>query len=83
MFEETIRKNLLTIAEAYCRATDQTLTTFSKQFYGRGDFMRQFKAGEHTISIDRLGTMIRAIEAEWPDGAKRPAMRPIFMIRRK
>jgi hypothetical protein len=83
MFEEAIRTNLLTIVSAYQKATGATLTTVSKRFYGRGDFLREFKAGRHTISVDRLGAMIRQFHKEWPEDAPMPTTRPIFMHRRK
>jgi hypothetical protein len=83
MFEETIRKNLLAIVAAYRRATGQSMTSVSKRFYGRGDFLREFQAGRHTISVDRLGAMIRQFDEEWPEGADKPSTTPVFMMRRK
>ena len=48
-----------------------------------GDFLREFQAGRHTISIDRLGAMLRQFDAEWPEDEPKPTLRPIFMLRRK
>jgi hypothetical protein len=83
MFEILIRQNLNALVAAYRKATGKSLTSISKEFYGRGDFLREFQAGRHTISVDRLGAMIRQFEERWPDGEKMPVLRPIFMVRRK
>jgi len=83
MFEEIVRKNLLALVADYRSKTGKSLTSVSKEFYGRGDFLREFQAGRHTISVDRLGAMLRQFAAEWPEGEKMPPLRPIFMTRRK
>jgi hypothetical protein len=83
MFEELIRKNLLTVVNDYRKVTGKSTTSISKEFYGRGDFLREFQAKRHTISIDRLGAMLRKFDEEWPEGERKPPLRPIFMLRRK
>lgn len=81
MFKEQIVENLLAIVAAYRKATGKSLTTVSKDFYGRGDFFDQLKRGTHTISIDRLSSMLEKFRSEWPDGANWPLTRPIFMTK--
>lgn len=81
MFRKTVVQNLLLIVGAYQKATGRSLSTISKQFYGRGDFLEKLKAGEHSISIDRLSALIEQLRAEWPDNAIWPMTRPVFMTR--
>jgi hypothetical protein len=81
MFKDVIKDNLLAIVSAYRKATGKSLTTVSKEFYGRGDFFDAFKRGEHTISIDRLDSMIDKFRSEWPEGQVWPATRSVLMTR--
>lgn len=82
MFRDVIVKNLLLIVGAYQRATGKSLSTVSKQFYGRGDFLEKLKAGEHSISIDRLSDMIDQLRRQWPKDTNWPLTRPVFMTRK-
>ena len=78
-----VRENLSKTVNAYRKATGQSTTAISKRFYGRGDFVKEFLAGRHTISVDRLDAMMQQFDAEWPEGHPKPTLRPIFMLRRK
>lgn len=71
--------NLLMIVAAYRKATGKSLTTVSKEYYGRGDFFDQLQRGTHSISIDRLSAMLEKFRSDWPVGASWPLTRPIFM----
>ncbi len=82
MFEKTVIQNLLTIVSAYCAATGRSLTSVSKDFYGRGDFFAKLREGDHTISIGRLSEMLDKFRREWPRDASWPLTRPIFMSHR-
>lgn len=79
MFRETVVRNLLAIVGAYQKATGQSLSTISKRFYGRGDFLEKLKEGQHSISIDRLSSMLDQLRAEWPADTRWPITRPVFM----
>lgn len=81
MFENAIVENLLAIVGAYRKATGKSLSTVSKDFYGRGDFFAKLKRGEHTIGIDRLSTMLDKFRASWPKEADWPMTRPVFMTK--
>ena len=82
MFRDAVAKNLLLIVGAYQKATGKSLSTISKQFYGRGDFLEKLKAGEHSISIDRLSSLLDQLRAEWPEGTPWPLTRPVFMTQK-
>lgn len=81
MSEKLIVKNLMLIATTYAQAVDKSLTTVSKEFYGRGDFLVELENGKHTISIRRLDTLLADFREKWPKGAKWPQVSPVTMSR--
>jgi hypothetical protein len=81
MFEDVIIENLLAIVAAYRKATGKSLTSVSKDFYGRGDFFAKLRKGDHTIGIGRLSRMIDAFRDRWPDETPWPMTRPVFMTK--
>ena len=82
MFKQVIIDNLLKIVAAYRAATGRSLTSVSKDFYGRGDFFDKLKDGSQTISIERLSEMLDKFRSEWPDGAVWPLTRAVFMTQK-
>lgn len=76
-----VRKNLLAIVAEYRKATGASLSEVSKRFYGNATFLEQFKAGEHSISVGKLDTVVGKFREEWPAEAEWPLLRPIFMDR--
>lgn len=82
MFRDTVVKNLILIIRAYQKATGKSLSTISKQFYGRGDFFEKLQAGEHTISVDRISSLLDQIRSAWPKDTNWPMTRPVFMTRK-
>lgn len=82
MFRDTVIANLLAIAGAYCEATGKSLTTVSKDFYGRGDFFDKLKQREHTISVNRLSEMLDNFRKSWPKETPWPMTRPVFMTQK-
>jgi hypothetical protein len=79
MFEQVVIENLLAIVAAYRKATGKSLTSISKEFYGRGDFLAKLKQGEQGVSIGRFSQMLDELRAKWPKDAPWPLTRPIFM----
>lgn len=82
--KKTILRNLLAIAEAYRKATDQSMTAVSKKFYGKGNFFDQVRLtlnhkGKRRLSIDSLTDMLAMFRKEWPEGAEWPMTRAITM----
>lgn len=82
MIASVIRKNLLAVAMAYSKAADMSLSDVSRKFYGRGVWLRDFKAGKTSISIDKLEDVIRAFRRSWPQDTPFPVLDPIFMDRK-
>ena len=78
-FQDAIRRNTKAIVAAWCKATGQTPETFSRKFYNQPSFMREFLAGERSISIDRFGRMLGDARKSWPEDAPFPATDPIPM----
>lgn len=74
-----VRKNLLLIVKAYCKATEKSLAAASKEFYNNGSFFDELKAGSRTVTIDKCEEILKKLRDKWPPGAKWPATRPIFM----
>lgn len=83
MFERIIRDNLLAIAGAYAEATGKSLTEVSKEFYGRGNFLVQLRQGRHSLSVPKLGAMLRKFRQKWPRDTKWPPYRAVLMGRRE
>jgi hypothetical protein len=85
MSARIIRENLLAIVAAYCHATGKSLTQASKEFYGNATFFRDLKSPKRddwpSIGADKLETMLASIRAKWPEDARWPATRPVFMGR--
>ena len=79
MFEKTVRDNLLAIADAYRKATGDSMAKIGKKFYGRADFFARLKAGECRISLVQVDAMLKQFKKEWPKKAVWPFTRAIFM----
>lgn len=79
MIEATLRANLKLIVRAYMKATGQTETAVSREFYGNVQFLPAFFAGKQTASIRKLDDLVGAIIAKWPRGAEWPALRAIVI----
>lgn len=79
MWKKTVVSNLLAIAGAYAKATGKSLTTISKDFYGRGDFLNELKRGRKSVTIDRVDEMLTDFRDRWPAGAKWPLVRAPLM----
>ncbi len=78
MFNETCRKNLLTLANEYERATGQGPTMISMRFYGNGTFFRELHQRNRSISVERFGTMLADFAKNWPENAPWPDLAPIY-----
>lgn len=77
MFRDVCRKNLLTLTDAYEKATGLSTATVSARFHGSNAFLRKFKAGDCTITVDKLDEMIGAILKAWPQDQRIPALQPV------
>lgn len=81
MFNKIVRDNLLAIAAAYRRATGRSLSAVSKEFFGRGNFLLNIKAGKHSLSVPQVDRVLKKFRAKWPDDAQWPMTRAIMMDR--
>lgn len=81
MFAKIVRDNLLAIAAAYQKATGKGLSTISRDFYGRGDFLAKLRRGEHSLSVAQTDKILGRFRAEWPQNAAWPLTRAIMMDR--
>ena len=82
MIKRVIRKNLLDIANAYRKATGQTLSAVSREFYGNSNFLSEFRAGRQSLSVDKLNDVVEQFRAQWPDNADWPWTMAVMMTRR-
>lgn len=78
---DIIRSNLLAIATAYAKGHGLTLVTVGKRFYGNGIFFTEFRKGKQSISIDKLGAMMRGFRQDWPPETDWPFLPAILMTR--
>lgn len=81
MFSKIVRDNLWAIAVAYRKATGKSLATISKDFYGRGNFLNNIKAGKHSLSVPQVDRVLAKFRQQWPDDAQWPMTRAIMMDR--
>lgn len=81
MLETIIIDNFLAIAKAYAKATGKSLTTVSKDFYGRGDFLSELGKGTRSVTVGSLSQMLDRFRKEWPDDAAWPFTRTPFMTK--
>lgn len=81
MFANVTRQNLVKIADAYARARGISRSHVSKTFYGRGNFLDEFKRGRQSISIDKMDSILKAFREQWPDGAEWPFLPVVNMGR--
>lgn len=79
MIADTARKNLIAIASAYAKATGKTLSAVSKEAYGNSSFLAAFKAGQQSVSLDKLDGMLTWFSRRWPEDVDLPYLSAIFM----
>jgi hypothetical protein len=81
MFNKIVRDNLWAIAAAYAKATGRSMAAISKEFYGRGNFLKNVKAGKHSLSVPQVDRILGKFRRKWPDDAQWPLTRAIMMDR--
>jgi hypothetical protein len=84
MIAQTIRKNIITTADAYAKVTGKSPSDVSRDFYGRGVFLADFARAEQSISIDKLDRVMKKFRRLWPRGKNGkplhfPVLDPVFM----
>jgi len=77
-----IRQNLFAILAAYMKATDKSLSTCSREFYGKSSFFENLRKGEQSLSLKTLDEILDRIRAQWPAKADWPFLPSIYMSRR-
>jgi hypothetical protein len=81
-----IRKNLFAILAAYRKATGKSLSTCSREFYGKSSFFAKLEKGGppkgQSVSLDTLDEILNRIRAKWPEDADWPFLPSIYMSRR-
>lgn len=73
MIEATARANLLRIAKAYAKATGSTLSTVSREFYGKAAFLQDFGGGRCSMTLSNYDRLLADFRKKWPPGAAWPA----------
>ena len=80
-FEDTIRHNLLAIANAYHKATGCSMSEVSRKFYGSSTFFTNLRKRRQVPSVRTVQWMLDEFAKEWPKDCPKPVVQPIFMIR--
>jgi hypothetical protein len=78
-----ICKNLFAILENYQKATGKTLSTCSREFYGKSSFFANLRKGEQSLSLQTLDELLNRIRKAWPPEADWPFLPTIRMNRRR
>ena len=77
-----IRENVFTILGAYMKATGKSLSTCSREFYGKSNAFENLRKGKQSLSLDTLDKLLDRIRKEWPPDADWPFVPTIYMSRR-
>lgn len=83
MSEDTMRQNLLALAQTYAHAKRLALTTVSKQIHGRDDFLGKYLAGEMSPTVRTYFLMVNKLRRRWPPGTPWPSTRSIKKLGKK
>lgn len=77
-----IRSNLFTILAAYQKATGKSLSTCSREFYGKSSFFENLRKGKQSLALNTLDDLLDRIRKSWPPEADWPFLPSIYMSRR-
>jgi hypothetical protein len=83
MSEETMRQNLLVLAQTFATAKGLALTTVSKQIHGRDDFLALYLKGEMSPTVRTYHVMLNRLRARWPRGTRWPTTRSIKKLSKR
>lgn len=83
MSEDTMRQNLLVLAQTYASARGLALTTVSKQIHGRDDFLALYLKGEMSPTLRTYFVMVNRLRSRWPRGTKWPLTRSVPKLGKK
>ena len=64
---------LLTLSDAYCKASGLAEATLSTRLLGAGSRLRKLSDGKSDIGVRRLAKALAWLSSHWPDGALWPA----------
>lgn len=81
MIDKTARKNLLIIVGVFARAKKISLSAVSRDLYGKGNFLADFRTGRQGMSFSTMARMLRKLAEEWPAGVEWPQTEPLSMGR--
>lgn len=70
--EDTMRQNLIAIAQAYASAKGWSLSTVSKKIHGNQAFLAQYLAGKMSPGVDTYFAMVDRMRVDWPKGTAWP-----------
>ena len=77
--EELIRGNVLKIAAVYADATGLSLSQVSKRAYGNAEFLELSKNKGQSLSVKKLGAVLKWFRQNWPKTADWPFLPAITM----
>lgn len=83
MSEDTMRQNLIALAQTYATAKGLAMTTVSKQIHGRDDFLAKYLAGEMSPTVRTYFVMLNRLRNRWPRGTPWPSTRSIKKVGKK
>lgn len=69
--------NLKMIIDAYCKASGRTRGQVCKEFYGNTTYFDTLFAGEQSITIKKMQSMIDEFREKWPSNLPWPPCRLI------
>lgn len=82
MIDNTARKNLFKIVDAYAKATGLSISTISGRFYGNQAFLTAYRDGKiKSMTFRKVEEMLGRLSAAWPENIKWPKTIPLSMDR--
>jgi hypothetical protein len=81
MIEETMRKNLLTLARTYAKANGITLRQVSRRLYGNIEFFDDFGRRRASMTLSKFDEMVEKFRAGWPEDVPWPFLEAAIIPR--
>ena len=72
MLEKQCRHELKTVAEAYAKATNRSLSAISEDFYGKSTIFARFIDGDCSMTIRQYDRVMAEFRKHWPAGTPWP-----------
>lgn len=75
--EPILRRNLLRLADGYCKATNLALSSVSRYAHGDVNFLKNIKAGKISFTARKYDLMVGYFREKWPPEVPFPELEDV------